>query len=144
MTEERNGRQDENGEWFPLIPGEKVLLVVGMPGPDVEECEVLEQDGGRVKVRFQVLSRGPFYEEWKPFDQIIWWTHSDAHKRFKEWKEPEAVKPVHSKREIELEVCLNWFVENEWAISSKLYMGGHHETANALKDHIKNAKELLK
>ena len=44
--------------------GEKCLWVVGMPGPDVDDCEIIADIGdGTYRIRYQVYGQGEFFEE---------------------------------------------------------------------------------
>lgn len=74
-------------EHFQLLPGEKVLQIVGMPGPDTDDCEVISQDGDQVTIRFQVYGRGPWFEETVPLSKLLWLQGSDTSKRYRDWME---------------------------------------------------------
>jgi hypothetical protein len=75
---------------FTFLPGEKVMQLVGMPGPDVDDCEVLEDAGGAVvKIRFQVYGVGPTHEEWVPHDRIMWQRGSETSVRYAQWKQEQ-------------------------------------------------------
>jgi hypothetical protein len=45
--------------------GEKCLHVVGMPGPDVDDCEIIDDIGdGIYRIRYQVYDQGSFFEKY--------------------------------------------------------------------------------
>jgi hypothetical protein len=72
---------------FQLLPGEQVLWIVGMPGPDVDKCEVVSQDGDAVTIRFQVWGQGPFHEKVVSLERdITWRKDSDTECRHRQWK----------------------------------------------------------
>lgn len=72
---------------FQLLPGEKVLWIVGMPGPDTDDCEVVSQDGDRVTIRFRVYGSGPWHEDTIPVSRITWLRGSETSARYRKWKE---------------------------------------------------------
>lgn len=44
-------------------PGEKATWIVGLPGPDLDDCEVVcVLPDGTYKVRLQVFGSGPWHE----------------------------------------------------------------------------------
>ena len=46
-----------------FIVGEKCKWVVGWPGPDMDDCEIVSDNGdGTYVVRFQCWGKGPFHE----------------------------------------------------------------------------------
>ena len=72
---------------FRFLPGEKILHEVGWPGPDLDDCEVIEDDGGpTVLVRYQVYGRGPFHE-WRRDRKMLHWIHGgETSIRFRKFK----------------------------------------------------------
>lgn len=45
-------------------PGERVLWIVGWPGPDVDEAEIVRKnDDGTYRIRFQVYGQGDWHED---------------------------------------------------------------------------------
>lgn len=45
--------------------GEKCLWVVAMPGPDVDDCEIIDDIGeGIYRIRYQVYYQGSFFERY--------------------------------------------------------------------------------
>lgn len=78
---------------FKLLPGEKVLLIVGMPGPDMEPATVVSDDGKDLVVRYQVYEQGRFYEEVKPRTAVLWRRGSDTAHRYAAWLEIQKEKP---------------------------------------------------
>lgn len=70
---------------FQLLPGEKVQHVVGMPGPDTDDCEVISQEGDAVKIRFQVWGKGPVLEDTVPLSLIVWRRGSPTSQRYHAW-----------------------------------------------------------
>lgn len=78
---------DDEDQVFRLLPGEKVLQIVGMPGPDTDECEVVDDAGGdTVLIRFQVYGRGNVYEERVKRSCLAWLHGSETSRRFNEWR----------------------------------------------------------
>ncbi len=75
-----------DGQDFQFQPGEHLLLRVSSPGLDLEPCEVVEQVGPLVTVRYQVYGNGPFYEKTLPWQSLSWRRDSVAGLRFSEWK----------------------------------------------------------
>lgn len=73
--------------FFQLLPGEKVQRIVGMPGPDLDDCEVVSQDGDKVTIRGQVWGRGPVYEDVVNLANIVWKSGSATSDRFAKWQE---------------------------------------------------------
>lgn len=55
-----------------LQPGDKLLWIVGMPGPDTDDMEVLSVEGDRVRIKYQVYGKGPFFEKLISPHSIMW------------------------------------------------------------------------
>ncbi|WP_333571291.1 hypothetical protein [Sphingomonas sp.] len=72
---------------FRFLPNEHVLHIIGWPGPDTDDCEVLQDDGGdKVLIRYQVYGKGPFHENWVTRDMIMWKRGSETSTRYRQWK----------------------------------------------------------
>jgi hypothetical protein len=72
---------------FLFLPGERVLQIVGMPGPDTDDCTIIEDNGGeRVLIEFQVYGSGPVHRGSVPRTAIMWNRGSETSKRFHKWK----------------------------------------------------------
>lgn len=72
---------------FRFLPGEKVLWIVGMPGPETDECEIISDDGGeKVRIRFQVWGEGQFHEKDVARGIIVWNKWTETSMRFHHWK----------------------------------------------------------
>ena len=69
---------------FRFTPGERLLLVVGMPGPDTEPCVVASDKGGK-QVTVRIMAKGKVQETTVPRDRIMWLRGSETSKRFNEW-----------------------------------------------------------
>lgn len=63
-------------------PGDKLQWIVGMPGPDVDDCEILAQEGDKVKIKFQVYGKGPFREDWISASLLRWKRGSEISARY--------------------------------------------------------------
>lgn len=78
-------------EPFLFLPGEKVEWIVGMPGPDTDDCVIINDDGGdKVEIRFQVWGKGPFHTKMINRDMIVWRKGSATAQRYHEWKKSNA------------------------------------------------------
>lgn len=73
-------------EAFQFLPGEKVMWIIGQPGPDTDDCQVISQDGPNVTIEFQVFGQGPLHTKTIDWSQICWMRGSETSKRFAAWK----------------------------------------------------------
>lgn len=67
-----------------LKPGDKILWIVGMPGPDTDDMEVLEVEDGKVRIRYKTWGQGPSRETWISPSQIVWMKGTEFSARYHE------------------------------------------------------------
>lgn len=71
---------------FQFLPGEKLLWVVGMPGPDYDDCEVVSQNGSEVTINYRVWGGEKIHTKTVHWSELAWKIGSETSNRYNEWR----------------------------------------------------------